>query len=133
MFKKKDNKIDEKQFILAFVDAMLWETLDLHGKPLGKNYDINRIDSESLTRLHSFCKRFILRAGKEAITEKSLRDTGYYLYLTLQEEGDGFYNGLFPKYGDRLTKICEELVLFLQVYVDNGLIYFDVVEPSKKV
>ncbi len=110
--------IDE--FTKHYIITALWSSIHDDGSPLDHDYHSSDLSPETLTAMAADCKRFQEQAA--GMIEDDLGQAGHDFWLTRNGHGAGFWDGGWPKHGDKLTRIasaCGERHL----YVNNNLIY----------
>lgn len=108
-------------FTRQYIETALWSSTDAAGEPLTKNYSINGLAADTLSRMIRDCNKF--QCDNAADIGDDLEQAGHDFWLTRNGHGAGFWDGDWPEAGDRLTaasKAFGECDLYVG---DDGLIY----------
>jgi hypothetical protein len=124
------------EFTTAYIEAMLWSTNDEStpdgGVPLDKNYSIDDIAPEAMTKIVSDCARFqrenatLLSQANYSphLSECSNAEmAGHDFWLTRVGHGTGFWDRDLGKVGDKLTEAAEKFGEVWPYVGDDGKIY----------
>ncbi len=124
--------IDE--FTRAYLAAALWSSTDDNGDPLDENYSEFDIDQASLDNMAWDTDNF-QNYNEDLLNEaydvdgQDESDAGHNFWLTRQGHGAGFWDGDYPKTGDRLTAETKKYDP-TDLYVgDDGKLYIYGVDP----
>ena len=97
---------DLDEFTVSFLETALWTTSCLNGGSLGNYLDIADLSEETLRQAAKDCASFQKEAGE--FLDRSDRDNaqhGHDFFLTREGHGAGFWDGDYPKDGDKLTEM----------------------------
>lgn len=116
-----------EEFMLAYVAAALWSSMDesdpdTGGNPLDANYDIDDINSGTLRKMEEDGRDF-LKNNWDDIAER-LSDAGHDFWLTRNRTGAGFSDGDWPEAA--ATRLEENSQAYGEYYLyigDDGKIY----------
>ncbi len=131
-------KLDE--FTTAYIDCMLWSTMDdsddSGGEPLGKNHGIDDIDDDGLRDIIADCTAFQkehisdieghyqLSIKRNADQWSDTQMAGYDFWLTRNGHGAGFWDGDWEEEaGQYMTETSEKMGEVFTYVGDNGKIY----------
>lgn len=92
-------------FIEAYIEALLWSSVDDNEVPLDKNYDINSFSTRSINLIIAQCEAFQKENEKE-IGEDG-EQAGHDFWLTRNYHGAGFWDRE-NVYGEKESKILTE-------------------------
>lgn len=115
-------------FTKSFIVAALWSSTDDNQEPLDDTYGLEDIDSESLQKIISICKKF-QDENRELYTTGGWSDeqAGHDFWLTMDHQGAGFWDrseseGLNSEIGKQLTDIVRSYKEFDFYVSDSGKI-----------
>lgn len=121
-------KIDEcDYFTRSYIEALLWSSHDDEVP----EWDALPPSPELIERAHHECRAFLYRAQWMIDAEPDPPDScgdvmeqaGHDFALTRNDHGAGFWDGDWPTYGDRLTKVAKSFGE-VNVYLgDDGLLH----------
>ena len=112
-------------FTNAYIATALWSSNDEStpqgGEFMDLNYSVDDIAPETLEKIKADCAKF--QSENWDMIEHDLDQAGHDFWLTRNGHGAGFFDGDWPKNGDKLTEICKtynEVNLYVG---DDGKIY----------
>lgn len=96
--------VQDNEFIRGYVEAGLWASTDDNGKPLDRAHTTAGLTWAARHVITLQCSRFMQQAHMmiEGEEEKAGRD----FFLTRNRHGAGFWDGDWPRWGERLTKLA---------------------------
>lgn len=114
-----------KDFLQAYVEAMLWSTPDMDSdgdEMLDKNYGPDDISKETAVKIKKDCAAFLEAA--EDMIDGRYSDAGHDFWLTRNGHGAGFWDGDWDEeVGNKLTELSEKFGEQDPYVGDAGLIY----------
>ena len=125
-------------FTIAYIECMLWSSTDntdenTGGDPLDKNYSIDDIAPEAMTKIVADCERFqrenaTLLAEAEYNSSRSREWSkeelaGHDFWLTRVGHGCGFWDRDLGEVGDKLTEAAKKFGEVWPYVGDDGKIY----------
>lgn len=113
---------DLERFTSAYLEAMLWSSIDDDGNPLDQGYTLDDLDPGSKERSKADCATFICHVDHEL--NGKYEQAGHDFWLTRNRHGSGFWDGDWGKErGERLTKASHAFPEQSLYVGDNGMIY----------
>ena len=113
------------KFLAAYIVAALWSSTDESepggGDFLDENYRTQDLAPMTLERMKADCERFQAENAQDIGSD--LEQAGHDFWLTRNHHGCGFWDGDWPRAGDRLTQACERYPEVTLYVGDDGLIY----------
>lgn len=117
LIKKNDGKNWIRAFVRGYVEAMIWADLqDENGEPLDHAYDATDIAHADRKSIIRDCLDFLRNGGERLIDLDATPDSdtldetysraGHDFWLTRNRHGAGFWDGDWPKNGNKLTDLC---------------------------
>lgn len=127
--KPERNQVD--RIFRAYVDAMLWATMDgadeQGGEPLDRNYGPDDVSEEAERTIRKAIVEFLTADGIEDIAARyDDGDIGHDLFLTRERHGAGFWDGDYEAEagdGDKLTRAAHALGESEPYVGDDGKIH----------
>lgn len=116
-----------KTFIIHYVQAMLWSSIDDKENPLEDNYSIDDLAPETMERIKKDCESFLNRAESlipNLLDDYDIPSIAHDFWLTRCGHGTGFWDGDYKDPAvTNLTELAKEFGN-LDPYVGyNELIY----------
>ena len=99
-----DNAPGLREFMNAYIEAMLWASTDNDGEPMDSRYDDTDLSDEAKAIIEHDCVEFLL-ANWERIGSE-YEQAGHDFWLTRNRHGAGFWDGDWTEHGDALTKVA---------------------------
>ncbi len=90
-------------FVQAYVDCMLWCSLDDHDKPLDDNYGPEDIAPEALAEIIADCEAFQKDNWKLLAKVGTWEQHGHDFWLTRNRHGAGYWDRGYGEVGQELT------------------------------
>lgn len=125
----KGNNMKLDAFTLAYIECALWsmwsstdKSNERGCKPMDKNYSIEDIALETLSKMAQDCYSFHYQYEEYIVSNE--KHAGHDFWLTRNGHGAGFWDGGWPKEaGEKLT-IAAKSYGYFNLYVgDDGKIY----------
>lgn len=113
--------IELDAFTSQYIATALWAETDGQD-PLDDNYEVDDISSESIQKMIADCQAF-QNQTKDMIVE-DVSQAGHDFWLTRNGHGAGFWDGDWPKHGEKLTEISESFGE-CYIYVADGEIHIE--------
>ena len=115
--------IDEvDDFTRQYIETLVWSS-----EPDDESWQGAMVSSELIERAWHECKAFLYRTNWMLENEENQyhSDAAHDFALTRNHHGAGFWDGDWPKHGNRLTNIAESFGEITPYMGDDGLIYAD--------
>jgi len=131
-------------FTSAYFEAALWSSTDNSddsgGEPLDANYSVGDIAEDTKAKMMADCADFQDRFSDliyedhsaKIVNYGAMEVAGHDFWLTRNGHGAGFWDGDWPKNGDKLTEACKEYGEFDLYVGDDGEIHGSPLESRRK-
>jgi|SRR5215831_1010927 len=112
-----------------YLGTILWAETDhdeydeYEDVPLERHYDIENFTKEAVDQAKRDIASFLEQAG-DMVDERGEEKAMHDFWLTRSEHGAGFWDGDWPRYGDRLTEIAKRFPLVWVYVTDDGEVDF---------
>jgi len=109
--------IELDEFTQAYVECALWSSMEDFdsGIPMDENHGVEDISRECLNTMAEDCAKFQNQFATEIEDDDvdeskftKLERAGHDFWLTRNGHGAGFWDGDWPKHGDKLTAGCKK-------------------------
>lgn len=117
--------IQAKPFIDAYIECLLWSSLDDNNEPLDSHYTFDDLSPQSVSRISCECSRFLWIAGYYNINLSGLEaQAGHDFWLTRNGHGTGFWDRpeVYGKENARLLSIMSDCFGMCAVFVSDDKI-----------
>ncbi len=95
-------------FERAYVEAMLFSSIDEYEEPFDSNYTFRHLSPEALSVVKSDCEKFVEMAGDMISTDR-LAQAGHDFWLTRNGHGAGFWDGKWEEpAASKLTELSKQ-------------------------
>lgn len=121
-----------QDFTNAYIEAMLWSTLDDNYEFLDMDYNIDSFDSDSVNKIIKDCSKFY-KNNKHYFIYNNSKEYGYSndemaghdFFLTRMGHGTGFWDNEYLEHKSLLTEKSKEFKAYDDIFVQDGKIFVE--------